>query len=484
MVYAVHVTCHIYLDIHLDIHLNVHLNVNLDIHLNIHLNVHLNVYLNVHLILPPPHLAANRFSTSASHPRSSVRQRNQSPFAGLALLIYRELALVETVESYRECADFLDIAVEIRGGDDPRAFQTEFHVSNDQFRPAVHGTACSLLYLDADLACLREYGGFTYLVLAFHVSFHRLLRRDGPFIFTEIRQRHLIWRRQVYNPAISESCIRALGPVRNLYSLDNQLVSPDLFAQNHIDRQIGCVYSGGNLPLDLKRGDLRRNLRQLHVILDAAGNKGTGKWTSQSALDLGVPLSLITESVFARYISAYKEERVHASKVLPKPAAFKFEGDKAELIEKIRQALYFSKIISYAQGFAQLRVASKENNWNLPFADIASIWRDGCIIRSRFLQKITDAYNRDADLANLLLDEYFLDVTAKYQQSVRDIVALAVQAGVPVPTFSAAITYFDSYRSADLPANLIQAQRDYFGAHTYQRKDKEGTFHYSWYDEK
>ena len=219
-------------------------------------------------------------------------------------------------------------------------------------------------------------------------------------------------------------------------------------------------------------------------ILDAAGNKGTGKWTSQSALDLGVPLSLITESVFARYISAYKEERVHASKVLPKPAAFKFEGDKAELIEKIRQALYFSKIISYAQGFAQLRVASKENNWNLPFADIASIWRDGCIIRSRFLQKITDAYNRDADLANLLLDEYFLDVTAKYQQSVRDIVALAVQAGVPVPTFSAAITYFDSYRSADLPANLIQAQRDYFGAHTYQRKDKEGTFHYSWYDEK
>ena len=203
-------------------------------------------------------------------------------------------------------------------------------------------------------------------------------------------------------------------------------------------------------------------------ILDAAGNKGTGKWTSQSALDLGVPLSLITESVFARYISAYKGERVHASKVLPKPA----------------QALYFSKIISYAQGFAQLRVASKENNWNLPFADIASIWRDGCIIRSRFLQKITDAYNRDADLANLLLDEYFLDVTAKYQQSVRDIVALAVQAGVPVPTFSAAITYFDSYRSADLPANLIQAQRDYFGAHTYKRKDKEGTFHYSWYDEK
>lgn len=217
-------------------------------------------------------------------------------------------------------------------------------------------------------------------------------------------------------------------------------------------------------------------------ILDAAGNKGTGKWTSQNALDLGVPLSLITESVFARYISTYKEERVKASKVLP-GVSYQYEGDKAELIEKIRQALYFSKIISYAQGFAQLRVASKEHNWNLPFADIASIWRDGCIIRSQFLQKITDAYNREADLANLLLDAYFLDVTTKYQQAVRDIVTVAVQAGVPAPTFSAAITYYDSYRSADLPANLIQAQRDYFGAHTYQRKDKEGIFHYSWYDE-
>ncbi|MET3557504.1 6-phosphogluconate dehydrogenase [Streptococcus rupicaprae] len=218
-------------------------------------------------------------------------------------------------------------------------------------------------------------------------------------------------------------------------------------------------------------------------ILDAAGNKGTGKWTSQSSLDLGVPLSLITESVFARYISTYKDERVKASKILPAPAPYAYEGDKAELIEKIRQALYFSKIMSYAQGFAQLRVASKEYNWNLPFGEIASIWRAGCIIRARFLQKITDAYGRDADLANLLLDEYFIDITAKYQQAVRDVVALAVQAGVPVPTFSSAISYFDSYRAADLPANLIQAQRDYFGAHTYERKDKEGIFHYLWYDE-
>ena len=218
-------------------------------------------------------------------------------------------------------------------------------------------------------------------------------------------------------------------------------------------------------------------------ILDAAGNKGTGKWTSQSALDSGVPLPLITESVFARYISAYKEERVAASKILKAPD-FKFEGDKAELIEKIRQALYFSKIMSYAQGFAQLRVASKENNWDLPYGEIAAIWRAGCIIRARFLQKITDAYGRDEDLANLLLDEYFIDITAKYQSAVRDVVALAVQAGVPVPTFSSAIAYFDSYRSENLPANLIQAQRDYFGAHTYERKDKPGIFHYSWYDEK
>lgn len=219
------------------------------------------------------------------------------------------------------------------------------------------------------------------------------------------------------------------------------------------------------------------------VIKDAAGNKGTGKWTSQSSLDLGVPLPLITESVFARFISAYKEERVIASRVLPKPEVVAFDGDRQALIEKIRQALYFSKIMSYAQGFAQLRTASKEYGWDLPFAEIAKIWRAGCIIRARFLQKITDAYEKDTDLANLLLDDYFIKITKKYQQSVREVVALAVQTGIPVPTFSSAIAYFDSYRSEKLPANLIQAQRDYFGAHTYQRLDKEGTYHYSWYKE-
>ena len=217
-------------------------------------------------------------------------------------------------------------------------------------------------------------------------------------------------------------------------------------------------------------------------ILDKAGNKGTGKWTSQSSLDLGVPLPLITESVFARFISTYKDERVKASSILSGPEV-KFTGDKAEIVEKIRQALYFSKIMSYAQGFAQLRQASKEYDWDLPYGTIAQIWRAGCIIRAEFLQNITDAFDKDADLENLLLDEYFIDITKRYQAAVRDVVSLAVQAGIPVPTFTSAISYYDSYRSANLPANLIQTQRDYFGAHTYERNDMEGIFHYDWYTE-
>ncbi|MQW22402.1 MULTISPECIES: NADP-dependent phosphogluconate dehydrogenase [unclassified Lactococcus] len=232
----------------------------------------------------------------------------------------------------------------------------------------------------------------------------------------------------------------------------------------------------------LKRQDDEGEGFIVDKILDKAGNKGTGKWTSQSALDLGVPLPLITESVFARYISTYKDERVKASKVLAGPTA-NFTGDKKEVIEKIRQALYFSKIMSYAQGFAQLRKASVEFDWDLPYADIAKIWRAGCIIRAQFLQKITDAFNKDKELENLLLDDYFVDITKNYQAAVRDVVALAVQTGTPAPTFSSAIAYYDSYRSENLPANLIQAQRDYFGAHTYERTDKEGVYHYDWYTE-
>lgn len=219
------------------------------------------------------------------------------------------------------------------------------------------------------------------------------------------------------------------------------------------------------------------------VILDAAGNKGTGKWSSQNALELGVPQSLITESVYARYISALKDERVAASKVLPKPAGLTEKLDREEIVEKIRKTLYFAKIMSYAQGFEQMRVASEHYDWDLNFGDLAKIWRNGCIIRAEFLQNITEAYDKNPELQNLLLDDYFLNITKEYQEAVRDVVALAVKAGVPVPGLSAAIAYFDSYRSAVLPANLTQAQRDYFGAHTYKRVDKEGTFHYSWYEE-
>ncbi|AIM25175.1 6-phosphogluconate dehydrogenase, decarboxylating [Melissococcus plutonius] len=232
-----------------------------------------------------------------------------------------------------------------------------------------------------------------------------------------------------------------------------------------------------------RKDDLGSGAPIVDEILDAAGNKGTGKWTSQSALDLGVPLSLITESVFARFISAYKEERVKASKLLLNTSQFTYQGNKEELIEKIRQALYFCKIMSYAQGFSQLKAASDEYNWQLPFGDIAKIWRAGCIIRAQFLQKITGAYDKNPKIGNLLLDDYFLSITQKYQAALRDVVSIAVQAGIPTPTFSSAIAYYDSYRSERLPANLIQAQRDYFGAHTYERIDREGIYHYSWYHE-
>ncbi|WP_322905228.1 NADP-dependent phosphogluconate dehydrogenase [Paenibacillus campi] len=216
------------------------------------------------------------------------------------------------------------------------------------------------------------------------------------------------------------------------------------------------------------------------VILDAAGQKGTGKWTSQSALDLGVPLSMITESVFARFLSAIKEERVAASKILSGPKTEPFSGDRAEFIEAIRKALYASKIVSYAQGFAQMRAASDEHGWDLKYGNIAMIFRGGCIIRSRFLQNIKDAYDKDGGLKNLLLDDYFKNIVENYQDAWREVVATAVKYGIPVPGFSSALAYFDSYRTERLPANLLQAQRDYFGAHTFKRVDKEGTFHYEW----
>ncbi|EXX88144.1 6-phosphogluconate dehydrogenase [Paenibacillus darwinianus] len=216
------------------------------------------------------------------------------------------------------------------------------------------------------------------------------------------------------------------------------------------------------------------------VILDSAGQKGTGKWTSQSSLDLGVPLSIITESVFSRFLSAMKEERVAASKLLKGPQTQPFQGDKQAFIEAVRKALFASKICSYAQGFAQMRAASEEYGWNLRYGDIAMIFRGGCIIRARFLQNIKDAYDKDPGLRNLLLDEYFKNVVESYQGAWREVVAAAVTHGIPVPAFASALSYYDSYRSERLPANLLQAQRDYFGAHTFKRVDKEGSFHFEW----
>ncbi|WP_223591874.1 NADP-dependent phosphogluconate dehydrogenase [Neobacillus bataviensis] len=216
------------------------------------------------------------------------------------------------------------------------------------------------------------------------------------------------------------------------------------------------------------------------VILDTAGQKGTGKWTSQSALDLGIPLSIITESVFSRFLSAMKEERVKASKWLKGPSENKFVGNKKDVIELIRKTLYFSKIISYAQGFSQYKVASHEYNWDLRPGEIAKIFRGGCIIRAAFLQNIMDAYDRNPELDNLLMDSYFQAITGDYQDAAREVVSIALKAGIPVPGLSSALSYYDSYRSAILPANLLQAQRDYFGAHTYQRVDREGTFHTEW----
>jgi 6-phosphogluconate dehydrogenase len=217
------------------------------------------------------------------------------------------------------------------------------------------------------------------------------------------------------------------------------------------------------------------------IVLDTAGQKGTGKWTSTNALDMGVPAPTIAEAVFARCISAVKEERVAAAKILKGPGQ-KYRGSKKALVDAIADALYCSKICSYAQGFQLMREAQKEYKWKLHFGKIAQIWRGGCIIRAAFLQKITEAYAKDPKLANLLLDPYFNKTVQKAQANWRKVVALAVECGVPAPTFASALSYYDSYRSARLPANLLQAQRDFFGAHTYERTDKPRGkfFHLDW----
>jgi 6-phosphogluconate dehydrogenase len=219
----------------------------------------------------------------------------------------------------------------------------------------------------------------------------------------------------------------------------------------------------------------------LEKILDVAGQKGTGKWTGISALDLGIPVTLIAEAVFARCLSSLKEERLQAEKLFPAPAV-KFNGDKNKFIYDISQALYASKIISYAQGFMLMRAAANEMKWKINYGDIALIWRAGCIIRSRFLNDIKKAYDRKSDLANLLLDDFFRNEILKAKPSWRYVVAKATEFGVPVPCFSTSLAFFDGYRTGQLPANLIQAQRDFFGAHTYERVDEPRGkfFHTNW----
>jgi 6-phosphogluconate dehydrogenase len=236
-------------------------------------------------------------------------------------------------------------------------------------------------------------------------------------------------------------------------------------------------------------------------ILDSAGAKGTGKWMSQLALDLGVPSTLVTAAVFARSLSALKDERVRASAVLQGPLSkpgpdaetASWEGSlhqmlaaaadpamRAEFVEAIRQALYASKICSYAQGFVQLQAAAREHDWPLNYGECALLWRGGCIIRAQFLDRIKEAFDADPQLENLLLHPYFTRIVQNAQAAWRRVICVATQLGLPLPAFSTALSYYDSYRRESLPANLLQAQRDYFGAHTYRRTDREGTFHTEW----
>jgi 6-phosphogluconate dehydrogenase len=230
--------------------------------------------------------------------------------------------------------------------------------------------------------------------------------------------------------------------------------------------------------------DERTGKPLVDVILDKAGQKGTGKWTSQLAMDLGVPTTLISEAVFARTLSALKEKRVNASRKLMGPEGalekFRSSADRDKFIGQVRKALFASKICSYAQGFFQLRAAADEYGWNIDFGKIAMLWRGGCIIRAAFLDDIKLAYDTEPQLENLLLDKYFSEAVVSRQDAWREIVCTAAQLGIPIPAISAALNYYDGYRSERLPHNLLQAQRDYFGSHTYERIDDDGSFHTEW----
>ena len=229
-----------------------------------------------------------------------------------------------------------------------------------------------------------------------------------------------------------------------------------------------------------RRKDPETSKALVDVILDKAGQKGTGKWTLLSAIEQAVVISTINAAVEARVLSSMKEQRVRASKKLPAPPSIKYDGDRQRLVDAVRDALYASKVISYAQGFTLFAAAGKHYNWPLNFGDIATIWRGGCIIRAKFLNRIKEAFDRSPQLENLMLDPFFSSLLEGNQANWRHAVSIAVQAGVAVPAFSASLAYFDSYRQERLPANLLQAQRDYFGAHTYERIDRPGAFHTEW----
>ncbi|CAL4326170.1 NADP-dependent phosphogluconate dehydrogenase [Buchnera aphidicola] len=302
----------------------------------------------------------------------------------------------------------------------------------------------------------------------------------------------------------NESCVSYIGPngsghyvkmVHNGIEYgDMQLIAESYFLLKHLlhlnNQELSDTFSEWN------KGELNSYLINItkdifiekdnngkyliDIILDVAEDKGTGKWISQNALELREPLSLITESVFSRYLSSLKKQRITASKILKGPNIKASIKNRNDFIEEVRRALYLGKIISYAQGFAQLKKASEKYSWFLKYGEIAKIFRAGCIIRANFLQKITEEYSNNGNILNLLLTPYFSEIANKYEESLRKIVVYAVKYGISVPTFSAAISYYDSYRSLYLPANLIQAQRDYFGSHTYQRIDKHGHFHTNW----
>jgi 6-phosphogluconate dehydrogenase len=230
----------------------------------------------------------------------------------------------------------------------------------------------------------------------------------------------------------------------------------------------------------LRKMDDKTGQPLVDVILDKTGQNGTGKWTSIQAIDNGIPVSIITESLFARYLSSVKDERVHAAGILAGPEAHLEDLDRALWIEYVRQGLYMGKICAYAQGFTQYKITSELNGWNLPLQDIALIFRGGCIIRAEFLNTISEAYKAQETLANLLIAPTFVEKTKEYQVGMRKVVAESMMSGLSSPALSAALTYYDSYRTGQSSANLLQAQRDYFGAHTYERTDIEGSFHTNW----